>query len=83
MAYRQLAEMVPIVETPKPRGLVRANGSHCKCAPPGRLWCWWYSVDAGDRWYCDHGGAWTHYVDHGVPFGLGDGWRATQPEGDS
>lgn len=40
------------------RGLIRANGRRCKCTPPGLIWCWWYRVQDGDRWICDHGGGW-------------------------
>lgn len=51
-----------------PIGLVRANGSRCKCGPPGHLWCCWYSVQVGDRWYCAHGGGWERKPDYDVLF---------------
>lgn len=54
--YRHPADMV-LVKV-EPRGLVRANGSHCTCKPPGFLWCWWYKVQQNDKWFCEHGGSW-------------------------
>jgi hypothetical protein len=59
-AYRKSAkEPEPVAIAAHPAGLVRANGSHCTCTPPGRFMCWWFSVQLGDRWYCKHGGAWV------------------------
>jgi hypothetical protein len=63
--YRDAAEM-PIPTSPaKAVGLVRLNGSACTCKPPGRLWCWWYGVQLGDRWQCVHGGAWIRWREPG------------------
>ena len=56
--YRTHVPMLALAEPPPPRGLVRANGSHCTCSPPGLLYVWWFSVQPGDRWYCRHGWGW-------------------------
>lgn len=65
-AYRTAAEiasdMAPL-PTPPAAGLVRVNGSVCTCAPPGRVWCWWYDIQLGDRWRCKHGGQWVRWRD--------------------
>lgn len=63
--YREGAEQP---EVAVPHGLVRANGSPCRCCPPGFFWCLWFSVVRGDRWYCAHGGGWMRERDGAAPF---------------
>lgn len=73
IAYRDPAGM-PVVIVPQ--GLVRANGSRCRCVPPSSLWCWWYSVQAGDVWFCMHGGGWERERDHGAVLIGRHRWKA-------
>jgi hypothetical protein len=81
-AYRDNA-LVPMPVDVVPQGLVRKNGARCLCTPPGRLWCWWYSVQEGDRWFCIHGRAWERYIDYGMPPFMTGSWKQSpaQPEG--
>ncbi len=59
--YRESAAPLSLVASAPPRGLLRTNGSACRCRPPGLLWCWWFHVCTGDRWFCRHGGAWKRH----------------------
>lgn len=61
-AYRAPVDMPVVV---LPQGLVRANGSQCRCVPPSFLWCWWYGVQENDTWFCIHGGGWRRDRDYG------------------
>lgn len=61
--YRDASEL-PVVIVPQ--GLVRANGSRCRCRPPGLLWCWWFEVQRNDRWFCIHGGGWRREYNAGA-----------------
>lgn len=73
-AYRDPAPVSSMPVVVVPQGLVRANGSRCTCRPPGRLWCWWYSVQPKDRWYCIHGGGWVWTSHAATTFPFFYGW---------
>lgn len=65
MAYRKPEPSPPApLSLPRPTGsfLVRANGSVCRCTPPGALSRWWYQIGNDDQWYCEHGGGWRGFV---------------------
>lgn len=65
MAYRKPEPSPPApLSLPRPTGsfLVRANGSVCRCTPPGFFARWWYKIGDGDRWYCEHGGCWIGWI---------------------
>lgn len=76
-AYRESAALAPIVEA-QPRGLVRSNGSRCRCTAPGVLWCWWFDVREGDSWFCTHGAGWDRKSDPRYPVGYRMIWTAGQ-----
>lgn len=65
-----------------PRGLVRSNGSRCRCAPPGWIYCWWFGVLPKDRWYCKHGGGWLRRSSYGTGR-LADFWETAPQRGDA
>jgi hypothetical protein len=81
-AYRVPAYVEPpaAIVVSKPRGLVRANGAVCRCSPPNWLYCWWFSVQPEDRWFCEHGGGWVRYWSYST----GSLWREmpAPPESD-
>jgi hypothetical protein len=76
--YRENAASFDIEVVRTCGGLVRKNGSRCKCTPPGIIWCWWYSVGPGDAWSCVHGGSWDRIDAYGTRRFL-DFWRPVTP----
>lgn len=79
-AYRVPAYVEPTLALVAPRGLVRVNGSVCKCTAPGQLWCWWFDVKDGDQWYCRHGGGWVRHYSGGI--WLSHQWKSLPPKED-